>query len=313
MLTARAVFYRNRHGGKDEMRKTSGNGVTLSGTLPAEETEALLAAARQMPYRTAVRTLELPVLRKKTAWFLDQRRGCPYHILELPRTEDALDIGAGAGIIAASLARRFSRVVALEFSRQLSEFMAIRFAQDGIGNVTVVRGDGLRLPFAESAFDLVVVNGVLEWVPDLAVGRTPRTAQLDFLRGVGSVLRAGGKTAIAIENRFYFRHLMGKTPHGEPPYVTVLPRWLASAVTYLLRGTPYRNYVYSYWGYRRLLKEAGFKSIEAFILIPTYYVPTAMISVEGEAQREYFEKHFRESDLNVWRYLEHSYLIVGEK
>lgn len=45
------------------------------------------------------------------------------------------------------------------------EFMRQRFEQDGVANVQLIMSSFAQMPFPESFFDLIVLNGVLEWLP----------------------------------------------------------------------------------------------------------------------------------------------------
>lgn len=69
------------------------------------------------------------------------------------------------------------------------EFMRRRYAQDGVSRVQVLDGSAVpRFAFPDVHFDLVVVNGVLEGIPEAARDLRPREAPLRFLREVRRVL-----------------------------------------------------------------------------------------------------------------------------
>ena len=81
----------------------------------------------------------------------------------------ALDFGSGWGINAVALAPYFREVVALELSYHRLLNLQLLSRMWGLDNVTTIcGGDAPRLPFPNSYFDLVVLNGVIEWIP---VGR----------------------------------------------------------------------------------------------------------------------------------------------
>lgn len=228
---------------------------------------------KQRPWRSALENAECPVLSKKKDWFLNTAKADFYRNLGLEASCRFLDIGAGSGVISAEMSRHCAGGTALDFAEEATAFMKLRFQQDGLGNLHVVRGDALRLPFTSGSFDLVILNGVLEWVAAYTKGQSCRSVQIDFLKETRRCLKPGGRVAIAIENRWDLEHFLGASPHGEPPFVAVMPRILARAVNYLLKGRDYRTYIYGRSGYRRLLNAAGYFNSTVYIAVPNYYAP----------------------------------------
>lgn len=261
------------------------------GTLPERELETLLSEIRRgTPWRSALEQLALPYLSTKRQWFTNVHKARFYLGLVSSR-ESALDIGAGSGVIAAGFAAGgFRRAVALEQDPGWCNFMRLRYQQDGLSQVEVVQGSAVpRLPFPDGSFDLVAVNGVLEWIPEGSQANSPREAQLTFLREVRRVLRPGGSIGVAIENRLYLRNFLGDTPHNEPPFVVIMPRWIGSAVTRIVQGKPYRTWIYSYWGYQRLLRDAGFNNVSVQQMLPSYHTPEQVVAVtDARATRTSF-------------------------
>jgi SAM-dependent methyltransferase len=240
-------------------------------------------------WRQALDRLDLPIMSRKRFWFTDLKKSAFYQSIPGVATKAVLDVGSGSGVIAEGLAGSFGQVVALERDPKWCRFIHRRFRQDGITNVAVICGDAIRAPLGKDRFDLVVVNGVLEWVPEGDRSGSPRDVQLAFLRRMRESLRADGSIGIAIENRFCLSHFFGVTPHGEPAWTVILPRPLASLITRVTRGAPYRTWIYSPWGYKRLLREAGFRNIEVFQALPTYHQPEVAASLwDAEQAREYF-------------------------
>jgi SAM-dependent methyltransferase len=100
-----------------------------------------------------------------------------------------LDAGCGMGrylrIAAESPARL---IVGVDLSLAV---VAARELTDGLPNVSIVRGDLLRLPFAPGTFDAIYSLGVLDHTPD------PRRAFL----ALAGLLRPGGRIAIWVYPR----------------------------------------------------------------------------------------------------------------
>jgi SAM-dependent methyltransferase len=138
-------------------------------------------------------------------------------------TRRLLDIGCGTGAnlpMLRSCVENYGHVTGLDFSP-----LALRFARRHLesSNASLVRGDGLRLPFRTDGFDAVTMLDVLEHLSD------DRRA----LREVHRVLRPGGALVWSV-----------------PAYQRL---WSAhdEALHHFRR--------YEYHALRRLLRDSGFK------------------------------------------------------
>ncbi len=245
----------------------------VQGTIPMGQWRRILDGIESRPWRRKLHEAGVT----KQGWFHNEAKATFYRSAAPPERRRFLDIGAGSGIIAQVLAAVFDHGVAADRLPEAVRFMRARFSQDRVDNLQVVRCCALSLPFEAERFNLVVANGVLEWVaaaaPDLPCG----AAQRAFLEEIHRCTAPGGVFAMGIENRWALGHLRGRSPHGEPPFVALLPRALSRIVTKKLRGTDYRNYIYSYFGYRRLLKQAGFGRVDVYLAVPNYYNPVAFV------------------------------------
>jgi SAM-dependent methyltransferase len=187
-----------------------------------------------------------------------------------------LDIGSGLGNLSEMLSHYYDEVYSLEAVRERIEFQKRRFENSNVNNVTIVRGNALELPFPDDYFDLVVCNGVLEWVGIMNnnTDRPPREVQLSFLREVRRVLSDKGCLYIGAENRF-----------GKAVANFLVKRYGRSMAVYRddtsskenekewRGGGGYRtSYTYSIKGYNSLLSEAGFK-FKSYWAIPSYNKP----------------------------------------
>ncbi len=182
-----------------------------------------------------------------------------------------LDVGSGWGTLSFELAKNCGMVYAFEPVYERVQFIQIRKTQDGAKNVIPVCGNALELPFPDEYFDIVILNGVLEWIGLYDLTAKANKVQEKALRGLFRVLKPGGSIYIGIENRTAFFYFLGtKDPHSGLCFVTLMPRAIASFYSKLARGKDYREYTYSYNGYKKILNKAGFRRINFYVPIPSY-------------------------------------------
>jgi len=177
-----------------------------------------------------------------TAWkasieFLQER-------MDLEKTR-VLDIGYGSGGFSLALAQHAHNVV--NFDLRLNETRKFRkvIDQDNIENILTSRADANKMPYKERSFDLVVLNGVLEYTANGQPG-DPRDVHVNVLKNVRKLLRPGGLLYLGIENRYYLKFLLGFKAHEDMRFATVLPRGLANTLSKTFSNKEFRNYVYSY-------------------------------------------------------------------
>jgi ubiquinone/menaquinone biosynthesis methyltransferase len=105
-------------------------------------------------------------------------------LLKLRGTETVLDIACGTGDITFALSRRLpdGRAVGLDITQGMLKIAAARRCQRSVDNVSFVRSDIMRMPFADGQFDYVTGGYALRNVPDLPVA----------LREIKRVLKPGG-------------------------------------------------------------------------------------------------------------------------
>ena len=186
-----------------------------------------------------------------------------------------LDIGAGMGRSTIPLARVAKRVVAFDKSVLRARFIKRRVASEGFTNVDVFVGDLFDLPLPDHSFDVIGMNGILEWVGLNTSFKNPRDAQVAALKICAQLLKPGGYLYVGIENRWALAYLRGKD-HSGVRFTSYMPRRLADMYCRIRGLGSYRTYTYGYCGYQRLFAEA-FPSLETYLLFPGYNDPRTLI------------------------------------
>lgn len=229
----------------------------------------------------AVRALGLPHLSDyaldiggRSAW------SAIFGDLEAPgkTLELALDVGAGYGANTVCLAERFETVIATDVVPERLEFIGRRCRSRGLPNVLLVRADFESVPVRPAAADLVVCNGVLEWVGAMDNEGDPAERQLALLRALALCLKPKGRLYIGIENRFGLPMWRGAPDHSGLPFTSLLPRPLANTVVHVAhalrtkkahvghytRQRGYRTYTHSPAAWRSMLARAGLPHVRLF-------------------------------------------------
>lgn len=111
----------------------------------------------------------------------------------------ALDVGTGVGFFIPALSSYADEVVALDYSDDILKYVNTMVESRKLKNVTTLRGDILKLPFADNSFDLVICMSVLEHFNPLE----------EPLKGLKRILRPGGLLVIGYPSEtklFRFLH-----------------------------------------------------------------------------------------------------------
>jgi len=246
----------------------------------------LLADARRGLWADAVRA-RFPDGNDMRIGLLDPQRASWAPMVGIDEQSTVLDIGSGYGAITHSLSRSAGEVYSVEAIPERIDFTRERLRQERILNVHLVQASAIALPLAENSFDLVVVNGVLEWVGEWDPTTDPRLVQINFLKKICRLLKSDGALLIGIENRFGLGSFLGSVDHSGLPYTSLVPRPLASFMlrhsskphhrTQLNARKQYRTYTYSEAGYRRLLAHAGFAEMSSYWADPGYNQPYYLV------------------------------------
>lgn len=237
--------------------------------LPAEQVRKLISESRRIGWRAALGDTAVG------APFFGARLGnlglANWHMLLAPDPRGtALDVGCGFGTLPLGLAEHFSVAVGAEMLPERLSYAALRARQEPWPNAHFVRSHGARLPFADGSFDLVTMNGVLEWAALYSAGK-PRALQVGMLQEMRRVMTSGGVAAVAIENRYALESLLALADtHTGLHFVTALPRPVADLVSRLRLREPYRVFLYARREYRELFMDAGFPDVTVLDLVSSY-------------------------------------------
>lgn len=259
-----------------------------------KEKEDLIKSARSMPWRDA---LALKLKKKKPLRYehiVYEATADWMTLLPLDRESVVLDAGCGWGTLTFQLARGCKRVIALDESPYSAEFVKIRSVQDGVSNVSPVIGNVLRFPFPENSFDLVVLNGVLEWMGLADPSKDPKLAQEHLLREAYRVLKPGGYLYVGIENRWSATYFLGEREgHVNLKFISLLPRKLAKAYHRLVKKSDYRVYTHSLKNYLSMIRRAGFNTVSTYAPVPNYHKYSNMIPLGSiNAVKYYVDRLF---------------------
>jgi len=94
-----------------------------------------------------------------------------------------LDAGCGSGGTALSIAEEVSFAVGLDLSPRFSDSGTKLAREKKIRNVAFTQGDGLRLPYANQSFDVVLSHSVIEHLPEARA----------YIAECARVLKSGGR------------------------------------------------------------------------------------------------------------------------
>lgn len=172
-----------------------------------------------------------------------------------------LDVGCKKGAFSLALAKHAKHVTGIDVNNESLAYLKKK--AEKISNLTVEFGDILKTKYPSASFDLIIMEGVLEWVGYSYQIKSPIHAQKTALEECKRLLKPNGLLFIGIENRM-FPPFWLTDPHTRTPLTAILPWCLAKRIH---KG--YNLNILGYNGYKRLLSK-DFHNIDISIPIPHY-------------------------------------------
>lgn len=104
--------------------------------------------------------------------------------------ETVLEIGTGTGYMAALLAHRATKVTTVEINPETAELAKKNLANAGIHNVTVEVGNGAQGWEKGAPYDVIVISGALEVLPEAFLKQVKVGGRIAAIIGQAPVMEA---------------------------------------------------------------------------------------------------------------------------
>ena len=104
--------------------------------------------------------------------------------------ETVLEIGTGSGYMAALLAHRAAKVTTVEINPETAELAKKNLANAGIHNVTVEVGNGAQGWEKGAPYDVIVISGALEVLPEAILKQVKVGGRIAAIVGQAPVMEA---------------------------------------------------------------------------------------------------------------------------
>ena len=104
--------------------------------------------------------------------------------------ETVLEIGTGSGYMAALLAHRAAKVTTVEINTETAELAKKNLANAGVHNVTVETGNGAQGWEKGAPYDVIVISGALEVLPEAILKQVKVGGRIAAIVGQAPVMEA---------------------------------------------------------------------------------------------------------------------------
>jgi SAM-dependent methyltransferase len=155
--------------------------------------------------------------------------------------------------------------------------------------------------FENEKYDLIIVNGVLEWVGSGISKGNPEKFQKQFLDTCNQKLKNDGLLYLAIENRFY-PGWFKRDPHSKLPLTAIAPRSIANLISLVITRKPYRTFIHGFRSLSKIMKKSGFILNTKFYVFHSYRSPTVLFHDNQDYVRELLKEISPNFFSTKWRY-----------
>ncbi len=206
-----------------QLRTTDVNSIPIQDaflTVPREE----FVPTRRKPFAYIDEDIEITPPGSADRRFLME--ASPFakmlQLADIRKDDFVLDVGTGTGYPAAVLSLIAGSVVALENDATLAEDATARLSELGYDNVAVVQGPLPEGCPSEAPYDVIVIEGAVDKVPDTFFAQLKDGGRLVAVEGYGNagVARLFVKHGEAVSGRRSFNAAIKPLPgfQGEPAF-----------------------------------------------------------------------------------------------
>ena len=117
--------------------------------------------------------------------------------VQLKKHETVLEIGTGSGYMAALLAHKARHVTSVEILPELKTLAEHHLAQAGVSNVTVELGNGAQGWAHGAPFDVIVISGALETLPEAFLKQVKVGGRIAVILGAAPSMTANIITRVS--------------------------------------------------------------------------------------------------------------------
>lgn len=184
------------------------------------------------------------------------------------------------------MAKEFERVVGIDINVRFLEKIKIKTRY--FKNIEIKEMNILNTSFDDKSFDLILFEGVLEWVGRSNRKKSPKECQIQAIKECKRLLRDNGLLYVGIENKL-FPYFWLNDPHTHTPLTVILPRSLSKTLYSLLKNNYYGIQLYNYWGYIKIFKII-FGNCKIMLPIPHYKYLYELSLFKGKELRKKVRK-----------------------